>query len=356
MPNSNYIQVANPFMAYLNIKSFLANNTNLENSVRIWNGGTNTQPNATPGDFITILPDKAIDNHYIIDNADEWLKNGTNHTGYVAPLQSFFVKKATPGETISVLNMNPAWTTTIRSSRSEEKYTLRADMEEIYTLRIKAVQGEESSATVLFFHPEASPEYDKDKDAYKLFFSETAISVYSFSPAGDPLAIQASNNFQGAAVRLGIRLKEASKVKLHFSGMETFGYKVYLIDHAQNNKKTDVQQNPTYTFTAVKQSPNDKVIELNNRFTLEMQYTGDIKTANETMPADKITITAKDGCIHIQTPSVANGLQIYNTVGALVYSSHVKSDNYQVHVDTPQTYIIKVTLNDECIIEKVLVK
>jgi hypothetical protein len=354
MPNSNYIQVANPFMAYLNIKSFLANNTDLENSVRIWNGGTNTQPNATPGDFITILPDKTAGNRYIIDNADEWFKNGANHTGYVAPLQSFFVKKATSGEAISMLNMDPAWTTTIHPHSG--KYTLRADMEEIYTLRIKAVQGEESSATVLFFHPEASPEYDKDKDAYKLFFSETAVSVYSFSPAGDPLAIQASNNFQGAAVRLGIRLKEAGKVKLHFSGIETFGYKVYLIDHAQNNKKTDVQQTPTYTFTAAKQSPNDKVIELNNRFTLEMQYTGEIKTANETMSAEKITVTAKDGCIHVQTSSIATGLQIYNTIGALIYNSHTKSDNYQVHVDTPQTYIIKVTLNDECIIEKVLVK
>ncbi|MDR1624727.1 MAG: hypothetical protein LBS04_07120 [Tannerellaceae bacterium] len=353
--SSNYIQVANPFMAYLDIKSFLANNMNLENSVKIWNGRTNTQPNAVPGDFITILPYKATGNRYIIDNADSWFESGINNTGYIAPLQSFFVKKANPGETISVLNMDPAWTTTVNLSRSGN-YTLRADTEEIHTLRIKATQNQESSATVLFSHPEASPDYNKDNDAYKLFSSETAVSVYSFSPANDPLAIQTSNNFQNAAIRLGIRLKEAGKVRLHFSGMETFGYKVYLIDHSQNNKKTDVQQNPTYTFTAVKQSPNDKVIELNNRFTLEMQYAGDIKTANETIPAKKTIITSKDGCIYVQAPSVARSLQIYNTSGALVYSSHIKSDNYQVRLDSSQTYIVKVTINDECIIEKALVK
>ncbi|MDR3140738.1 MAG: right-handed parallel beta-helix repeat-containing protein [Tannerellaceae bacterium] len=355
MSSSNYIQVANPFMAYLDIKSFLANNTNLENSVKIWNGEANTQPNVAPGDFITILPYKATGNRYIIDNADDWFKSGTNNTGYIAPLQSFFVKKVNPGEIINVLNMNPAWTTTVNPFRSGD-YTLRADTEETHTLRIKATQNQESSATVLFFHPEASPDYNKDNDAYKLFSSETAVSVYSFSPANDPLAIQASNNFQNAAIRLGIRLKDAGEVSLHFSGMETFGYKVYLIDHSQNNKKTDVQQNPTCTFTAVKQSPNDKVIELNNRFTLEMQYTGEIKVANETVQAKKITITSKDGCIYVQTPSVARSLQIYNTAGALVYSSHVKSDNYKVRLDIPQTYIVKVTMNDECIIEKTLVK
>ncbi|MDR0749347.1 MAG: T9SS type A sorting domain-containing protein [Tannerellaceae bacterium] len=355
MSSSNYIQVANPFMAYLDIKSFLANNTNLENSVKIWNGGTNTQPNAAPGDFITILPYKASGNRYIIDNADSWFGSGTNHTGYIAPLQSFFVKKANPGETISVLNMNPAWTTTLNPSPLRN-YTLRADTAEVHTLRIKAMQNREQSVTVLFFHPKASPDYNKDDDAYKLFSSETAVSVYSFSPANDPLAIQASNNFQHAAIRLGIRLKEAGKVSLHFSGMETFGYKVYLIDHLQNNKKTDVQQNPTYTFTAVKQSPNDKVIELNDRFTLEMQYTGYIETANETVQANKAIITSKDGCIYVQTPSVARSLEVYNMAGALVYSSHVKSDNYQAYLDSPQTYIVKVTINDEYIIEKIFVR
>jgi hypothetical protein len=354
MASSNYIQVVNPFMAYLDINRFLLNNTNLERSVRIWDGGTNTQPNAAPGDFITILPDKTNGNRYIIDNIDRWFKSGANK-GYIAPLQSFFVRKAKAGETINALNMNSAWTTTIHSSRPGN-YTLRADTEEIYTLRIEATQGRESSSTVLFVHPEASPDYNKDEDAYKLFSSETAVSAYSFSPAGDPLAIQASDDFQSATIRLGLRLKEAGKVSLHFSGMETFGYKVYLIDHLQDNKKTDVQQNPTYTFTAAKQSPDDEVIELNNRFTLEMQYAGDIKTANETIQAKKITVTSKNGHLHVQTSSVAESIQIYNTAGALVYSSHIKSDNYHVHLDPTYIYIVKVAMSDECIMEKVFVK
>ncbi|MDR1161757.1 MAG: hypothetical protein LBK45_05405, partial [Tannerellaceae bacterium] len=354
MTSSNYIQVVNPFMAYLDINLFLSNNKNLEPAVRIWSGGTNTQPNAAPGDFITILPNKTNGNRYIIDNIDLWFRNGVNNTGYIAPLQSFFVRKAKAGETINALNMNPAWTTTVYSSHPVN-YTLRADAEEAYTLRIKATQGEESSATVLFSHPEASLDYTKDEDAYKLFSSETAISAYSFSPAGDPLAIQSSDNFQRAAIRLGIRLKEAGKVSLHFSGMETFGYKVYLIDHLQNNQKTDVQQRPTYTFTVAKQSTGDNPIELNDRFTLEMQYTGDIKVANEPARVKKVTITSKAGYIYVQTPSVAESVQVYTTAGALVYSSHIKSDNYQIHLD-PTIYIVKVAMSDECIMEKVFVK
>ncbi|MDR1200038.1 MAG: hypothetical protein LBL58_00205 [Tannerellaceae bacterium] len=355
MSSSNYIQVVNPFMAYLDIKSFLTNNTNLENAVKIWNGGISAQPNATPGDFITILPDKTSDNRYIIDNADDWFNDGTSNTGYIAPLQSFFVKKAYSGETISTLNMNPAWTTTINSSHSGD-YTLRADAKEINTLRIKATQNKESSTTVLFSYPEATPNYNKNEDSYKLFSSEITVSVYSLSPTGDPLAINTSNNFQNTAIRLGIRLKEAGTITFHFSGMETFGYKTYLIDHSQNNKKIDIQQNPTYSFTVVKQSVNDKVIELNNRFTLEMQYTGNIQVDNENIQAKNLTITSKNGYIHIQTPSVASSLQIYNMAGTLVYNTHTKSDNYRVHVGSPQTYLIKVKMNDEYIVEKVFVK
>jgi hypothetical protein len=352
---SNYIQVANPFMAYLNIDSFLTNNANLENSIKIWNGRISTQPNAAPGDFITILPDKANGNCYIIDNAEDWFKSGTSNTGYIAPLQSFFVKKVNLNETITLLNMNPAWTTTINASYPGN-YTLRAGTKEIHTLRIKATQHTESSTTVLFHRPGAAPDYNKEEDAYKLFSSETAVSVYSFSPTGDPLAIHTSNDFQHATIRLGIRLKETGKVTFHFSGMETFGYKVYLIDHSQNNKKTDIQQNPIYTFTAVKQPGNDEVIELNNRFSLEMQYTGSIQTTNENIRTKHIMITSKDGHIYVQTPYAAESVQVYNTAGALVYSSRIKSDNYRIQVDSSNTYIIKVTMNDEYVVEKVFVR
>jgi hypothetical protein len=355
MPGSNYIQVVNPFLAYLSIRNFLDNNKNLENSVKIWNGGVSKQPNAAPGDFITILPDKTDGNRYIIDNAEDWFKRGTENAGYIAPLQSFFVRKTNPLETITLLNMNPAWTTTLGSSQLGN-YTLRADTKEIHTLRIKATQHTESSTTVLFYHPEATPDYNKEEDAYKLFSSETAVSVYSFSTANDPLAIHTSNDFQRTVVRLGIRLKEAGQVTFRFSGMETFAYKVYLIDHSQNNKKTDIQQAPTYTFTVVKQSPNDEVIELNDRFSLEMQYAGNIRTTNETIRNKNVSITSKGGHIYVQTPYAAESIQIYNIAGALVYSTHAKSDNYRIQVDSSKTYIIKVTMDGEYMVEKVFVR
>jgi hypothetical protein len=355
MPGSNYIQVVNPFMAYLSIRNFLDNNKNLENSVKIWNGRVNKQPNAAPGDFITILPDKADGNRYIIDNEEDWFKSKTDNTGYIAPLQSFFVRKINSKETITLLNMNPVWTTTLSSSQLGN-YILRADTKEIHTLRIKATQHTESSATVLFYHPEATPDYNEEEDAYKLFSSETAVSVYSFSPTNDPLAIHTSNDFQRNVVRLGIRLKEAGQVTFHFSGMETFAHKVYLIDHSQNNKKTDIQQNPTYIFTVVKQSPNDEVIELNDRFSLVMQYTGDIETTNQTIRNKNISITSRDGYIYVQTPYTAESIQIYSTAGALVYSTRMKSDSYRIQVNSSDTYIIKVTINGEYVVEKVFVR
>jgi hypothetical protein len=248
--------------------------------------------------------------------------------------------------------MDPAWTTTAASPRSGG-YTLRADTKETRTLRIRAVQQGGSDATVLYCHPEATPDYDDEQDACKLFSSETAVSVYSFSPANEPLAIHASNDFGSAAIRLGLRLKEAGQVTLHFSGMETFAHEVYLTDHSQNNKKTDIRQNPSYTFTAVKQSPDDEVTELNDRFSLEIRYTG---TLNETIRTKNVSVTAKDGYICVQTPRPAESIQVYTTAGALVYATRTRSDNYRIQAESSNTYIIKVTMNGEYVTEKVFVR
>lgn len=349
MSTSDYIQVVNPFMAYLDIRNFLNGNPELENAVKIWKGGTSTQPNLTPGNLITILPDKTNGNRYIIDNAEQWFDSETNTEEYIAPLQSFFVKKASSGM-LATVNMNPTWTTV-----NTGDYVLRTDAKETNTLRIKATLNNSSNATVLFYHPEATPNYNKNEDAYMLFHAGAGIEVYSFSPANDPLSVNMSSDFQSRKTRLGIRAKEAGQATFDFSGMETFGYNVYLIDHTLNDKRVNIQQNSTYTFSIAKQSASDKVIELNDRFTLEMQYTG-IGVGNEEIGTKEISISSKDGYINVQASSPATSIQVYNTSGALVYSSNAKSDYYRIHVDSQQTYIVKVKINNEYTVEKVFVK
>ncbi len=351
---SNYIQVVNPFMAYLKIRNFLtANQSVIEEAYKIWNGTVNaSDPLNLTGDVVTIKPDKTDGSRYIIDNLDLISDQAALSAGLIPPLQSFFVKKRNTG-TVGTLLMDPAWTTTVDSNTNGD-YILRAELAETNTLRIKAIQGNVSSATVLFYHPESSPNYRNDEDAYKLFYSDAPVSVYSFSPANDPLAVNSSNDFS-QQVRLGIRLQNPGQVTLNFTGLSTFGHDVYLIDHEQNNRETDLQRNPDYTFTVNRQPGANRVIELNNRFSLRMTYTG-IGVGNEDVPESGLSINTEEGYIYLNAVSDIEEVQVFNTSGALVYSNNNMPEQVRIGVAGTQIYLVKVKVNGKYYIEKVFVK
>ncbi|MDR1623358.1 MAG: hypothetical protein LBS04_00050, partial [Tannerellaceae bacterium] len=230
--------------------------------------------------------------------------------------------------------------------------------QETNVLRIKAVQDKRVSYAVLHYNKSASPDYNSKEDIHKLFYqleeNEIPLEVYSFAPAKEVLAINSSNDFT-QNVPLGLRTGTAGTVTLEFSGMATFGHNVYLIDHAQNNKETDLQKTPAYTFTVTKKSAGDKVIELNDRFSLRTSYTG-IGTDSETISATGLSVTSRDGYIYVQTPSPASSLQVYSLTGALVYGSTTRSDYFRIQTDRQQAYIVKVKMNEEYLTQKVFVK
>ncbi|MDR0748687.1 MAG: T9SS type A sorting domain-containing protein, partial [Tannerellaceae bacterium] len=182
----------------------------------------------------------------------------------------------------------------------------------------------------------------------------TPLEVYSFAPTKEALAINSSSDFT-QNVPLGLRTGTAGTVTLEFSGMATFGHNVYLIDHAQNNKETDLQKTPSYTFTVAKKQQADKMIELNDRFSLRTSFTGK-GVGNEATGAAELNVTSKDGYIYVQTPSLASSLQVYNLTGALVYSSATRSDYFRIQTDRQQAYIVKVKINEEYLTQKVFVK
>ncbi len=353
MAESNYIQVVNPFMAYLKVREFLVNNsTEIEQSYKIWNGVVSSTSNLTTGDLITIKPDLTNGQRYIIDNLDMISDQTSLNAGLIPPLQSFFVKKASTGKA-GPIKMNPAWTTTINNS--EGSYQLRAELKETNTLRIKATQNNTSSSAVLFYHPESSPNYKSSEDAYKLFYSEAPLAVYTFSPSNDPLSVNSSNDFTNENIRLGMRVENAGQITFDFTGLANFGHNVWLIDHLQNNKEIDLQVTPTYTFTVEKKSANDKMIELNDRFSLKIRYTG-IGLSNKEIIENNVHISANDGNIYIQSPLELNSIQVYNISGALVYHKNNKSNHITIPVERQQNYIVKINIREEYIVEKVFVK
>jgi hypothetical protein len=339
---SPLVLIVNPYMAYLEIDSFLtANSGKLSATYAIWDGQiTNSFQQigtiGNPGNrfIISTIPPHSVP------------------PGFIPPLQSFFVQKAGKSA-VEKVSMSADWTTTV----SGNPYKLRSDMEETNILRIKAVQGNRTSYAVLHYNESTSPAYNSKEDMHRLFYqledNVIPLEVYSFAPANEALAINASSDFS-QNTPLGLRTDKAGSITLEFSGMATFGHNVYLIDHALNNKETDLQENPAYTFTVTKKSASDKMIELNDRFSLRTTYIG---LGNEDVgTTDNVSVSSQDGYIYVQTPSPVSSLQVYSLTGALVYSSADPLDYFRIQTDGQQAYIVKIKINDQYIMRKTFVK
>jgi hypothetical protein len=342
---SDLVQIVNPYMAYLNAISVLSGNSLLLGTVyAIWNGDVNSfEQKGDIGDQ---------NNRYYVST----LPPNLEHPGNVPPLQSFFVQKANPANAITVINMRSEWTSVTQGS----PYTLRAaaGAPETNILRIKATQdGGRVSYAVLHYNESTSPAYNSNEDMHKVFYQleedVIPLEVYTFAPAREVLAINSSSDFS-QHIPLGLRTDKPGSVTFEFSGMATFGHNVYLTDHALN-KETNLQINPAYTFTVAKKSAGDKVIELNDRFSLRTDYTG-IGLGNETIGTTGLNVSSGDGYIYVQTSSPAASLQVYSATGALVYSSTATSDYFRIQTDRQQAYIVKVKIKDEYLTQKVFVK
>ncbi|MDR1499719.1 MAG: T9SS type A sorting domain-containing protein [Tannerellaceae bacterium] len=332
---AGFMQVTNPYMAYLDIASFLAaNSATLETNGYIeWDGSINNNlvgfmQSPEPGmRYISTLPSSGANN------------------GMIAPLKSFFVIKKAGGGSV---RMSPAWTTT----KGANPYTLRAAGES-NILRIKASQGGKTSYAVLHYNPKAHPYYDSGEDVYQLFFDDIPLAVYALTPWKDPLTIYADGDFSTRNTCLGLRVRDAGEVTLEFSGMETFGHNVWLVDKTAG-KEIDLRRNTAYTFTVAKTAGG--VIGIDDRFAIRAYYTGEGITANEAVTIPRWSISSADRAIAVRSTSLPiYRLQVYDVTGALVYSSTTPSSHF--HIPLSQgIYIVKAQVGEEQITEKAFVK
>jgi hypothetical protein len=281
----------------------------------------------------------------------------STHPKYVVPLQSFFVAKANNGTSaVTSVSMSPEWTTT--APQDGDSYTLRsATAIETGILRIKAAQGNRTSYALLQYDPSALPAYRDAEDVQSLFFDEIPLTLYSLTARQEPLSISASSDFKSQTTDLGLRILNAGEMKLEFSGLETFGHDVYLIDR-EKNCEINLQQTPEYTFIANKPTGAGS-IELNDRFSLRMDYTGaGLSSDNDEITAPALTVTGSDGWIHLRSTSgdLIRSVQIYNLSGQLIYSTSASDSKLSIPVARSQTYIVKASAGNVDVIEKVIVK
>jgi hypothetical protein len=320
------IQVVNPYMAYLDMKKFLDGNSAVLSTAGYydWDGKESTS-------FLTVLT-----------SADGVL---------IPPLRSFFVQKAVTGATLQSVKMSPNWTTT----QGRHPYVLRAAEAIPGVLHIHAVMRENSSETTLRYLPDASPSFASQEDLLTLFYDSNPLTLYSFaqtSPEKRPLALNASNDFRTQSVPLGLRLKESGEVTLEFDGLESFE-NIFLHDRERPHAPVNLKETPYYTFMANKPTFAN-VLELNDRFTLEM----DFKVGSEKIetPAG-LRVSGHDGCVRVHaTTGIIRHLQIYSISGALLHNDLRAAESYTIPLPNMQTYVVRALVGDRYLTEKVFVK
>jgi hypothetical protein len=339
------VQIVNPYLAWLRIGDFLDNN-----SESLETAGYLTWDGRESNTFICVKRIGAGDDGYpdgmrykveVLSNFPSY--NSSELLYFIPPLQSFFVMKKNSINSVSTVNMSPRWTVTSTAAAYSNGYPLRADGAESGVLRIRASQGSGESYAVLHFDKlVAVPEYNGREDVRALFYDANPVTVYALTPLGEPLAISADGEYESHATPLGLRLTQSGEVTLTFTGQERFGHDVYLIDR-ERNLEIDLQQESSYTFTAVRPSVVP-ALELNGRFELRMVYTGVHNTPAPAAPA--WTAVPQNGEIHVHALSgTIRSLQVYNTAGALVYATQTAGDYFRIPAERGQMYILRANIN-----------
>lgn len=335
------IHAPNPFMAYLDIRKFLqVNSGSLENSYKLWDGDINSN-------YISVIASTEDDvNRLIVDDS----KISASAANFVPPLKSFFVMKQIKTTSVSVLRFTADMLTTAPAT---PPYTLKSSEVEQNTLRIRASQDGHDNMTVLLNKEGAVPAYKGSEDSYKLFNEGSPIAVYTLSPAKDALAINSSGDFS-SDVRLGLRLAQPGSIKLDFTGMDQFGYAVYLIDHDLKDKLISLKETPTYTFITEASPVNGQKIELNDRFSLHFE---DVSTGTEEINDFGVKTYSNNGRIYVESFNAPiDQLQIFNISGEMIYTSRKSSTNYKVRASANRVYLVKAHIGEKIKVIKIIGK
>jgi hypothetical protein len=350
LAGASLVQVVNPYMAYLDMTSFLGNadNSNLiSNGYYIWDGEVGSSLLAHA--FANAEGDQ---NNRIVASSAISL---TTSPGYIAPLQSFFVVRKNTAGTLGSLKMSRAWTTT----KPVDSYTLRSSIKSGGVLNIILSGANKQAGAALIYEPGttnfATDKIDMPAVTYTID-NEVPLSVYTFSANLSPLMINASSSFDMLPVGLGLIAQEPGEYSLSFEGLYNCGYDVTLADLALDKRIELKSASGEYSFTLARPHGSTS-IEVNDRFKLYLKYTGNgIISAAEDVKASPLRVRSEAGYINVSAGGqTISSLQVYDAYGRTVYSSMNSAGAVRIPV-AGGIYLVKAGLGNEQTVTRVFVK
>ena len=325
--------VSNPYTAPISISDFFTNNTNISQSIQLWDNTTGTGT----GDYIV------VDASGIVTGGINPVHIALASTGYLAPQQGFFVKANDAGRNV---NFNYSQVT----ESLNNNFLKSAIAMDYIKLQIKSTSGLYNEMVVRFIDG-ATDNFDNKYDAYK-FKGNANIALYSKLEKEDLIIQSYSPLTQDKSVKVGVRAMKDENYTFQIPNFNNFSLqnKIYLKDQITGTI-TDLR---TSNYT-VRLSGDT----IDSRFTL--LFTGNAQTSlKNALDQSDIAVYPSNGnwYINFDREQINAYIKIYDLNGRLLYTENVPSiiGNYEMKYDLQKNtiYIVNVVSNTSTYTKKIL--
>lgn len=320
--NDEYVVFGNPTMAYIDLNSFIARNTELDNEYTYWYGNVNTLDwtsytnNGSAN--ATALPSEIVE-------------------GYLAPMRGIMLKKADRTATTVTITIDP---TDLTTTPTAAPATPTAS-----SLFITAKCADHISHASVVEGSDADNGYNANEDAKAIRIDNDFTPSVLYTVGGEKaLSINSLSNINNVPV--AVLTEQTTSATLSFEGADSFNGKLYLHD-AQANTSTLITNEDKITITTTRSGEPIRYF---------IQKVADETTAADVTTNDGINIFVQpDGSITVASNDMLTEVNVYNGAGQRIL--HQTANDQFVGLSLPAgVYAIQAVSTNESKTQKVVVK
>ncbi len=284
------------------------------------------------------------------------ITGGTSgYSDILPPMQGFFVHVLSSGKTLNLPTTSKTGSAALPLRSKGASYEIKEAFMTVKKIKLALSKGSQKDETIVALIDDATPVFDSDYDAFKLFANgSTSPSLYSEMGA-TKYAINAIREAEGEQTIIPLRviIKTAGEHKIEIPEFENIGGTKVVLKHGSD--ETLLSEGTTYTFTSPVGTFTDFELLIG-----EESITTDV----EDLPEVKFKAWHNNDFIYINAPSdLASGkgrMNIYDMQGRSVYNDSqlylVAGETIQVPVNLPTgIYVIHVNINNRTFVSKVVV-
>lgn len=327
--------IANPYPSYLNAMTAINNNVNIEKT--IW------------------YRTKGAD--YQFETVNTTSGKGTNNantgavTGYIPPMQAFWVRATADDQTLSFSNAMRTHANPEVEGSTTATTPMKAPTISTTLLRLRVSNGTNSDEAILMFHPNALDVLD-NYDSHKWMNNVNEIPEIYTIAGEEILVINGMKNIpMNVEIPLGFSTKTNNSFSLKASELNNMDadIKVLLIDK-QNilSPEFDLSSGEVYSF-------GSDITNSKDRFSIIFKASTVISGIENINSVEFSVYTNAKGQITVVTPQVkaSHVVEVFNSAGQRVMSQSV-TNNHTLLNKTFRSGVYVVKINE--VLHKVIVK